>query len=69
MSMAGDLPIEAIKAKHPRAYEAWRPIDDVILRALVRTPAEISEIAEHLGRTESEVRMQLTRLGLARLAG
>ncbi len=67
--MGQDTPIEAIKAKHPRAFEAWRPIDDVILRALVRTPAEISEIAEHLGRTESEVRMQLTRLGLARLAG
>jgi len=67
--MGEDTPIEAIEAKHPRAYEAWRPIDDVILRALVRTPARISEMAEHLGRTESEVRLHLTLLGLARLAG
>ena len=67
--MARDMPIEAIKAKHPRAYETWRPIDDVILRALERTPAGISEMAEHLGRTETEVRMHLARLGLARLAG
>ncbi|HHC08588.1 MAG TPA: hypothetical protein ENK55_07710 [Actinobacteria bacterium] len=48
----------------PRSFQPWRPVDEMVLRALVHSRVAEDEIARRLGRTVAEVRIHLERLGL-----
>ena len=61
--MARSSRFDAIKAAHPRAFEPWRPIDEAIVRAMIRSRAGAAEIAARLGRTEAEFADYLERTG------
>lgn len=54
---------DTIKTEHPRAYEAWRPVDEAIIRVMGQASATIEEMANRLGRTETEVADYLQRTG------
>jgi len=49
----------------PRAYQAWRPVDEMVLRALLHARTDPVEIARRLGRTPREIEPHLKRLGAA----
>lgn len=53
------------KPRPERAFEAWYPVDEMILRAMVHSRRSVEEIARRLRRTTPEVAEQLQRLGLA----
>jgi hypothetical protein len=46
---------EDIKTAHPRAYEPWHPVDELIVRAMMGAAADVAQMAERLGRTEAEI--------------
>lgn len=56
--------IDTLRERHPRAFDEWRKIDELILVAMVHGRAHIEHMAERLGRTQAEVEAQLDRLGL-----
>ncbi len=49
---------------YPRAYQPWRPVDEMVLKALVHSRMGIDEIARRLRRTPAEIETHLTRLEL-----
>ena len=53
-----------LAAGQPRAFTAWRPVDDLILTAMAHSRSRIDDMAERLGRTPAEVATQLERLDL-----
>jgi hypothetical protein len=57
-------PIEDVYGGQTRAFSEWRPIDELILKALAHTRASVESMAERLGRSTAEVEAQLHRLGL-----
>ncbi len=59
------VPSDEIRRQYPRAYEGWRPVDDLILIAMVHTRNDVDKMAQRLGRTPGEIAAQLDRLGLA----
>lgn len=61
---ANSSPIDTLREAHPRAFDEWRKIDELILVAMAHGRAHIEHMAERLGRTPAEVEAQLERLGL-----
>lgn len=54
---------DAVKEGRPRAFEAWRPVDEAIIAAMARTGATVAQMADRLGRTEAEVAEYVERAG------
>ena len=56
--------LEAIRTRHPRAYEKWTPEEEEVLRTEFIQGQTIAEIAQHLQRKTGCIRARLVKQGL-----
>lgn len=57
--------LEAIKSKHPRAYEPWTADDDAGLAEMSRQNRPVTEMSARFKRQPSAIRSRLAKLGLS----
>lgn len=56
--------LDAIRRRHPRAYEKWTAEEDAQLRSAVEAGKTVQEIAVLLGRQPGAITSRLQKLGL-----
>jgi hypothetical protein len=67
MIAKGPGKIAAVKAKHPRAYEPWTPVDDARLVAGYQSGLGFNDLAAKFGRQPSAIESRLKKIALERL--
>jgi hypothetical protein len=56
--------VEAIRQKHPKAYEPWSTREDERLRSHYQEGFDVPELARVFQRGESAIRSRLEKLGI-----